>query len=317
MKVRAVEWWWPVKVEPEEEEIKIRGPAAWGFLWRLKTNSWTLCQDTPEEGPQEGQPGGQGSAEEPGRRVQKAQKKCPTATPGAKNAPQQQLCPLPLPPVVDSLEGSSKFGLGRGRGPGPGGAPRGIPGADGRGGGTNGDFKSLSAVGSRFPPRPPAPTRRISAPKWQALRPSGGRRAEVTEHPWAGWGGGEAVFVGDGGVRSLPTTPSSPLDCPSPHPTGPAPACYPPPPLEGLNNNRGREGRAGAKVWGRARSQGRNVYSVCTEAPLTRCILPALAPLTLRNTPDVSGPASRAARGGGRRAPGGGEFAGPQQHVLS
>ena len=51
----------------------------------------------------------------------------------------------------------SNFGWGKGSG-GSGGRPRGVPVADGRGGGSNGNFTSFSAGGARFPPRPAAST---------------------------------------------------------------------------------------------------------------------------------------------------------------
>ena len=40
---------------------------------------------------------------------------------------------------------------------------------------SNGKFTSRSAGGAQTPPRPPAPTRRISAPKWCLLQPRGRR----------------------------------------------------------------------------------------------------------------------------------------------
>ena len=94
--------------------------------------------------------------------------------------------------------------------------------------GTRGAPSGMCGPCLRCPCRP-WPHRRAPTAQPSAAGGPAPRSSEQAEHRWAGRRGEKRSSSGMGGVGRLPTTPSAPLDCPSPHPAAPAPACTPPP----------------------------------------------------------------------------------------
>ena len=230
MKVRAVEWWWPVKVEPEEEEVKIRGPAAWGFLWRLKTNSWTLRQDTPRKAPRKGNPGGRDLRRSRAGGSRRPRRSVPRPPLAPRTLPHSNFAPCRSPLLWTLLRvlpilvwaGAGVRGLG-----GHPGASRGRMGA---GAGPMEISRVYPLLGPGFPPaRLPQPG---EFPR-QNGRPSGHQVAGGQRSPSTlgrGGGGGKRSSSGMGGFVPylLPLRPR--WTAPRPIRPAPRPPVTPPPP---------------------------------------------------------------------------------------